>query len=302
MKFYICAQNAHHKNVESIHKMMKKNNVEYTMQNDLSNIDETYNVALCLTTFYPPEMFPTQCKVVYGPHFFVFPTDALHPLHSHTFDPSRFFYNALTEWNVTIHRSFAKNIEFIACPFGLDIENIQQVPPVEQRTKVMVYFKARHNDCLETALNFIKSKNESIILLKYGHYTDNDFKQQLKDTKFVIWLGSHESQGFAFQEIQASNVPILVWDIRSTYDEYNNGWPHESYRKYGLPLLATSANCWSDECGIKFTNVSELPDAYEQITKKLSTFTPRKFVESKLSLTITYNNLLKRIGLGTIDC
>ena len=40
----------------------------------------------------------------------------------------------------------------------------------------------------------------------------------LKQARFCIWIGRHESQGFAFQECLASNVPILVWDVQSMKD------------------------------------------------------------------------------------
>lgn len=295
MKFYICQPNAHHKNVESIRKMMEKNNINYTVCDDLSKIDESYTVAVCATRFFPPDQFPKGCKVIYGPQFFVFPDDPNHLIHKYTYDPSRFFYNSLSGWNLDIHKGFAPNLSltFVTCPFGVDTETIKIVP--SNRSRVMVYFKHRHPDTLNTVINFLKERNVDYYLFQYGSYQDSEFKDKLQDTKFVIWIGSHESQGFAFQETLASNVPILLWDVKSMYDEYNYGWVYDRYKSSGKSLLATTANVWSDACGIKFYEPSELPSAFEKMNSNLYTFSPRTLIEEKVSLIAAYENLIRAI-------
>jgi hypothetical protein len=299
MKFYICQPNAHHKNVESIRNMMTKNRVDYTVCDDLSKLDDSYTVAICATRFFPPDQFPKHCKVVYGPQFFVFPDNKNHPIHKYTYDSSRFFYNSLSGWNLDIQKQFAPNLmlTFVTCPFGIDTESISIVPSLEKRTRVMVYFKHRHPDTLHRVLKLLLEQNVEYDLFQYGSYKDPYFKAKLKETKFVIWIGSHESQGFAFQETLASNVPILLWDVTSMYDEYNNGWVYEYLKPTGIPLLATTANVWSDECGIKFTKEEELEAAFTKMNQVLAAFSPRKLIEEKVSLTATYTNLLKSIGL-----
>jgi glycosyltransferase involved in cell wall biosynthesis len=275
--------------------MMLKNDINFTICDDLSQIDDTYTVAICATCFFPPDQFPSGCKVLYGPQFFVFPEDFNHPIHKYTYDPTRFFYNSLSSWVLDIHKRFAPDLTltFVTCPFGIDMDSIKEVLPVEKRTKVMVYFKHRHPDTLNTVLNLLKEKNVEYYLFKYGSYQDKDFKEKLQDTKFVIWIGSHESQGFAFQETLASNVPILLWDVKSMYDEYNNGWVYDRYKSSGKSLAATTANVWSETCGIKFYEASELSNAYNEMNSKLDTFSPRKLIEENVSLEATFINLIK---------
>ena len=294
-RVYIVDQGAHHKNREAIRKMMAKNNVKYTECSDLSQIDDAYTLAICENKFFPPDAFPANCKVLYGPQFFVFPNDKSHPLHRYTYDPKRFFYNTLSEWNKVLHKAFAPNLTltFVTCPFGIDIENIKEVS--ENRNKVMVYFKGRHPSTLDAVTKFLSDRNVDYYLIKYGSYQDADFKQKLADSKFVIWIGSHESQGFAFQETLASNVPILLWDVKSMYDEYNNGWVYEEFKHSGLDLEATTANVWSDECGVRFYHLADLPQSFDEINSK--TFTPRKVIE-KLSLTATYENILSHLNIS----
>lgn len=296
MRVYIIQPGAHHKNVESLRKMMVANNVEYTECDDLSQIDDSYTLAFCCIRFFPPDAFPKNCKVVYGPQFFVFPDDHTQPIHKYTYDPKRFFYNSLSSWCKTIHEQFAPNLnlKFIACPFGVDVHSIRQVPPPSQRSKVMIYFKFRHPDLANAVISFLRSKNIDYDLIQYGSYNDADFKNKLQNTKFVIWIGCSESQGFAFQETLASNVPILVWDARSVHDEYQNGY---LYRGYHHPLLATSATIWSPECGIKIFDKNQLEPAFNQMNSRIEAFNPRRVVEAEVSLTAAYRGILNAIGL-----
>ena len=295
MRVYIVHPNAHHKNVESIRKMMAANNVQYTECDDLSQLDDSYSLAICCTRFFPPDAFPKNCKVIYGPQFFVFPDDHSHPIHKYTYEPGRFFYNTLGDWNKRLHEQFAPNLglKFVTCPFGVDIDSIPVVPPT-QRSKVMIYFKHRHPELLTKAIDFLHHTPVDYDVIQYGSYKDADFKEKLQSTKFVLWIGSHESQGFAFQETLASNVPILLWDVRSMHDEYNNG---PIYSRYTRPLLATTANVWTPDCGIKFFEESQLPLAFAAMNKKVATFSPRAVVEKHVSLKVTYQNMLSQAGL-----
>jgi len=295
MRVYIVHPSGHHKNVDSIRKMMSINNVPYTECNDLSQINDSYTLAFCCTRFFPPDSFPKNCKVIYGPQFFVFPDDHGHPIHRYTYEPGRFFYNSLSPWVQIIHEGFAPAIglKFITCPFGVDIESICTVPQSNNRSRIMVYFKHRHPDLLTKVVGFLQARRIEYDVLQYGSYNETDFKNKLHNTKFVIWIGSHESQGFAFQETLASNVPILLWDVRSMHDEYSNGWP---YKSYSQPLLATTANIWSPDCGIKFFDENELESAFNEMTSKVDTFAPRKVIEDRVSLKVAYRNIMDQIG------
>ena len=298
MKVYICDEASHHKNKESIRNMMVANNIPYTECNDLSQLDDTYDIVFCCTKYFPPYMFPSKCKVIYGPQFFVFPDNASHPIHQHSHDPNRFFFNILTNWIVKIYKEMAPQlqIQYLACPLGIDIENIKVTRPIEERTKVMLYSKGRHPSCIQKALRVLETNGESVIQIQYGSYKDHEFKALLQDTKFVLWVGCHESQGFAFQETLASNVPILVWDVQSMYDEYNNNeYIYESYKQKGYSLTATTANCWSEECGIKIDSEDQLDEAVKTMNANLSKFQPRAFLQPKLSLKSSFQYILEQI-------
>ena len=301
MKFYLCYKYCHHKNEESIKNMIVKNNSEYSIHPDLSHIDDTFDIAMCFDVFYPPDCFPEHCKVIYGPHFFVFPEDMSHPIFNYNYDPTRFFYNTLCEWNYVIHKSFAPHfgIQFLRCPFGIDYETIQIAPPIESRKGILIYVKGRLESEVKYMLDFLDSKGEMYTIIRYGTYKNSDFLEKLRLSKYVVWIGRHESQGFALQETLASNIPILIWDVKSMYEEYGSNQKsiYESYKLSDKSLAATAAPYWSDECGEKFYEKEELSDKYDMMNYKLSRFNPRSFIEKYLSHSATFKGLMQAINV-----
>jgi hypothetical protein len=299
MKFYLCFNNAHHKNVESIRKMLTKQNLDFVERIDLKDIDETYDVVMSSSSFFPPEAFPEKCKVIFGPQFFVFPEDHSHPLRTHTFNTDKFFYNTLSEWNQITHKNFWNDcsMNIVPIPFGIDTDSIQPVTNLEKRNKILIYFKHRHPHDLNYVINNIP-KDESIAVFNYGSYSDSEYKRSLQETKFVIWIGSHESQGFAFQECMAMNIPILLWDVKTMCDEFIYGRnSFTEYKDKGFELKATTANVWSEQCGIKFQDKEDFEKCFDEMNKSWMNFNPRKEIEENVSLTVAYHNLLKIVGL-----
>jgi hypothetical protein len=177
-------------------------------------------------------------------------------------------------------------IQFVARPFGVDTESIPIANTI--RNSVMIYCKHRDPSLYTHVASVLSSKSIPYSTVVYGSYVDPDFKAKLMDTKFVVWIGCHESQGFAFQETLAMNVPILVWDVRTMCDEINNGSP-----AYSDPTLyATTASYWSDdECGIKLYDAAGFEEKFEEMSRRYTEFEPRKFVERELSLDSAFKRM-----------
>ena len=285
MKVYLCYTFCHHKNLESIRKMLTRNRIEFVESSDTSKLNESFDYVLCFDRYLPPHYFPSNCRVIYGPHFFVFPDDQSHPIWKNGHD-NRFVYNTLSEWNLNTHRRICPSIQFVARPFGIDTDSIPIANP--QRSKIMVYCKHRNRALYKHVFDTLSSKHVEYVTVTYGSYNDTDFKKTLVDTKFVVWVGCHESQGFAFQETLAMNVPILVRDVRTMCDEVgNNGQP-----AYSDPALyATTASYWSDECGLKFHDASEFSGKFDEMVGRYNEFEPRKFIERELSLDAAFKKM-----------
>ena len=73
---------------------------------------------------------------------------------------------------------------------------------------------------LKKVCHFLDKQNENYKVVKYWHYKEEDYQHELNRSKFVIWLGCHESQGFALQSALAKNIPILCWSVKYLKQEW----------------------------------------------------------------------------------
>jgi hypothetical protein len=145
--------------------------------------------------------------------------------------------------------------------------------------KVMWDYEQRCVDLLTPIRQYLNQRNLSFEELRYGAYTSQDYRNALSRCRAMIFLCEHESQGIAYQECLASDVPILAWD---------QGWCLDPNRfKWGTSHIpATSVPYWSDRCGIKFKDISEFPAKLEEFLEKLQSqqFAPRDYILENLTL------------------
>jgi hypothetical protein len=146
----------------------------------------------------------------------------------------------------------------------------------------LVYFKRRSPQELYKVENFLKSKNLTYNIISYGDYSESDMELLASQSKFCFLLNGTESQGIAVQEIMDLNVPLLVWDL-----EYWN----DQGELYKVP--ATSVPYWSEVCGEKFYNISEMEETFEKFYANIDRYNPQKYVEENLSYKASVNTLLK---------
>lgn len=112
---------------------------------------------------------------------------------------------------------------------------------------VLVYHKMRSKKEFNQIIKILQNLKIKYYIIEYRKYKESDYKDVLKKSKFVIWHGRHESQGIALQEAMACDVPILVCDVTSVFQEVNGyNWP-ENLREFEV----TSAPYFDDRCGKK---------------------------------------------------
>jgi len=129
-------------------------------------------------------------------------------------------------------------------------------------------------------------------IFRYGSYNEEEYKSSLQKAKFMLTLDAHESQGFALEEAMSSGVPLLVMDATSMYDEMDNGVTVTYEYLRPKKLLATSVPYWSDECGIKITEQSEMSYAIDKMLTLYQTFTPRDYIVRTLSDEVCMRRIL----------
>ena len=288
----------HIRNVEFIIRACKLFNIEYRQTYDQCPQDHSYDIIWSPCRWIDPESYPNS-KIIFGPHFFVFPNyhDPLY-IKTKPENASRCIYLCLSDWNIKVFNEFVQPhlqiIPHIAIPFGLDIQ------PYEKKEKFeydcIIYYKNRDPYIFDFCIKYVIEKGLRYKIYKYGSYEKNEYINTLLKTQFVIWIGCHESQGFALQECLATNTPIFLYDVISMKEEYNN---HGTfiYESYSEKLLATTAPYWSDQCGMKVYSNEEFINKFSTFVELLDTYEPAEYVKVTLSDKICFKRFLDALTI-----
>ena len=277
----------HHKNKESLNLI--NNYIPVIILNDLNNIqnyDDGETILIC-GDYISKINFS---KVIYGPNI------DLYNIYKHCKNNPQetININMLSQWVKKIIQKLApeSKANFICLPFPV---NVDKYKPDIKQNKIFIYYKHVEYYKLQLALNLIKDLNIEYKIFQYGNYKSDDYLNYIKSCKYGIWVGSHESQGFAFQEALSCNCPLFVLDVNSLKDEFYsyNDFPWRRSELAFDNLEATSASYWSDECGIVCKNLdfNNLREKFNEFLEKLNSYNGRKFILENLTVKQFINNL-----------
>ncbi len=277
----------HHKNLIGLKLVCEKFNIPLLIINNINDKqiynDNIYNIVFITDKISSP--IPNKF-VILGPHISVFPPSSVINM-SYT-DKDKIVLNLLCDWNVKVWTDFGTTIPLVTLPFAVDINKF--LPSSEENKQdIFIYYKQRDPQLFQTVLSMVKSKvKNNIHTIAYGFYNEDSYINILKKCRFGIWVGRHESQGFALQEALSSNIPLIVMDVKTMKEEYNNGFIYAHINKN---LNATAIPWWSEKCGIVIYNVNELSLAIDTLENNISTYEPRRYIIDNLSPEKTFDNL-----------
>ena len=171
-------------------------------------------------------------------------------------------------------------------PVGIDTEKFSKVN-IENNHKVLLYFKQRDKKLLEKVEEILREKNLQFTLIEYGKYSEQDYIIALKEAKFGIWIGCTESQGIGLQEALATDLPLIVLDATTLFENATkpkkSRFKKETFKK--LNSIKTSSVPYFDKrCGIKIKNISELDNAINEISSNINYYKPRKYILDNLTI------------------
>jgi hypothetical protein len=272
--------------------LMNYKNIEFTViysTNDVDNYDLTqYDCVLSPNMPINVSKYPNT-KFIFGPHFSVFPEkNKMEIIYG-----DNVVYIQPSDWvrDLWINNFLCKN-KIKTIPFGVDTNKFNKVKNNNEKNKVFVYFKNRSPSELESITNFLYSKNIKYELFSYhNRYSEGDYLNYLQNSKYGIWVGGHESQGFGLQEALSCDVPLLVWNVKSMNQEYGS-----SYQD----IPATTLSYWDERCGEFFYDINELENMYDKFTKNIEYYKPREFILENLSMEVCENKLIEAINNITI--
>jgi glycosyltransferase involved in cell wall biosynthesis len=272
MKILLINYGMHNKNLNAIKKYTK---LDIDIIDHLQNIDITkYDVVYSPSEPIDVSNFPDK-NFIFGPHFSTFPNHKIKPIIN-----KNTIYIQPSEWVVKLWKEFdiCENLDIRVLPFGVDTEKFNQTIETSSRNKVFVYFKNRNPLELRYIEHFLSSQNIQYVVFDYKKtYNEQEYLDYLHNAKYGIWLGCHESQGFALEEALSCNVPLFVWSVKSMNQEYGSNY-------YDIP--ATTLSYWDERCGEFTYDIEKFYDKFQKFLMKLETYRPREYILENLSMDV----------------
>jgi hypothetical protein len=275
MKLLLLDRDFHHKNRAALYAYKHIRITPFYSPDELKNHNlDNYDAVYSPTYPIDVSMYPATTRFIFGPHFSVFPEHNLRTIYGPNtiyIQPSKW---AADVWKV--HPLCKDLLTIRPIPFGVDTDLFEEIRPIRERTEVFVYYKTRNPDDLAFIDNKMRELDISYRLFSYDHrYNEADYKNCLQNAKYGIWVGRHESQGFALEEALSCNVPLLVWDVLSMNQEYGPNYDD---------IPATAIPYWDSRCGEVFYKREHFDYTYQVFMSKLYEFNPREYIVSQLSI------------------
>lgn len=265
----------HHKNENGIHLINKENFGIYFSPLDPSQIYDYVMITNSLS-----ETGNYKKGIIFGPHI-----DFRNAEISSVPKKEKIFINFLSPWLLDLANIVYPNKNLIDLPFPVDIDRFL---PSEKKGKPIVYFKHRERKILDDFFTY--KKKEDFIIYNYGSYEEEQFRSDISKAPYCVWIGCHESQGFAFQETLSSDTPIFVIDVNSLRDEVGvwDSWMPD------LDLKATSASYFDPNCGM-ISSKDTFREDFPIFIDSIGSLSPRNFILEKLSPRACINKWIKTL-------
>lgn len=229
-----------------------------------------------------------KIKAIIGPNIYMKPMYIPKEL-----DMSTFVYVFPSKWSADFWRDFGFN----KCPqdfWPAGIDTTEYYPSKESRDSVLIYFKQRYENELATIENILKNRNIKYQIIKYGSYVESNYKKALANSKYIIWLGRHETQGIALQEALSMNIPMIVCEVKSLGEWVPTQKESVIFTKEENEYKnVTVAPYFSEQCGIKINNLDEIEKQVDYMENNFLQYSPRKYIIENLSLKKQAQELLK---------
>ena len=277
VKFLIIDSFLHGKNKEGLIRILNTiPQMEYKIGtvSDIPNYDIIYGPSEVINA----SLYPGK-KIIFGPHFSVFPVHSqLHALQANKYKNS--VYIQPSEWaaQTWINMGAEQFLPIKPFAFPVDTHVFKPTEHIEkEKTEVFLYIKQRHPNEITHVKSLLDLNKIKYKVFDYNaKYNEKDYIDTLKNSKYGIWLGRHESQGFALEEALSMNVPLLVWNVSSMNQEQGSNYND---------IPATTIPYWDSRCGEYFQHHSELPAAFQKFQAKIAAgqYSPRKYILDNLT-------------------
>lgn len=227
------------------------------------------------------DKIPNGHPILYGPGV------AGHPFENDFWDRTDFRLILLScDWFKAMYdRDLPRPIPTAVWPAGVDTD-LWQPPARRAAGKILVYDKIRWRrdeygpQLVDPVLARLRAEGVEPIHLRYGAYREEQFRALLQEVEAMIFLCEHETQGFAYLQALACNVPLFAWD-RGGYWQDESMYPH---RVQFAPV--TSVPYFDARCGQRFVDRAQFDRDCSGFLAAVrnGAFRPREYVVENFDL------------------
>jgi len=165
---------------------------------------------------------------------------------------------------------------------GFDVSTFTDAKAFPKSIDVLIYDKIyfNHDRLYEQTIGpfqrLLDQQGLRHATIRYGYYNNNDYQRILKSSRCMAFFAQSETQGMAYQQCLAMNVPIFAWD--------EGFWPNPAAAEISSqPIPCTSVPFFDERCGRRFT-IASMEEDWLHFFTALERYTPRSFVASELTL------------------
>jgi len=188
-------------------------------------------------------------------------------------------------WTANIYNKWYGENTCKIWPVGIDT-NYWQPHKATKSPHILIYVKflwhqeQNKKELLNPIIDFFEQNAIAYQLITYGDYHIKTYKALLNHSKAMIFLCEHESQGLAYQEAMAMDVPIFAWNQGLWLDKNRLTWGETE------PVAASSVPYFNSTCGDTFKDFDEFKLGFTRFYTKVERglFKPRDYILNHLTL------------------
>lgn len=165
---------------------------------------------------------------------------------------------------------------------GFDVNAFTDARQIEKQRDVLIYDKIYfyrdkyYAEAIEPFIAMLEARGQSYKVLRYGEHHYDDYLAAVRTSRCVAFFAHQETQGMAYQEALASNVPIFAWSegiwLSPVVEELGRG-----------PVRCTTVPYFDERCGETFT-IATMADQWDGFFSRLDAFEPRAYIADALTL------------------
>jgi glycosyltransferase involved in cell wall biosynthesis len=186
-----------------------------------------------------------------------------------------------SEWAASLYRTSCAG-KMMVWPVGIDMAAYPDVSAERKDIDFLIYDKIRWDRdreiprILEPITQHLSAEGKRFKILRYGEHHFGQYSESLRRSRALLFLCEHETQGLAYQEALASNIPVLAWDEGVLVDPLQRPFLPDG-------RIVSSVPYFDERCGETF-KISEFKTVLDVFEARLTSYRPSEYISEQLSL------------------